>query len=175
MPRERLGILALLAAFIGGALLVTAAGGPPWLALGYAALGACVAAYRLRRGGRRRPAGYEPGPRINAAGQLAFGPAPRPAPAEPVRPPTPSPSPSLEASAPVTRRFEPASQIVASVAALGYALIDRTTRDGSDEVATAIRSECAERRLRLARSRATSKPRRATRRPGPRCAGRWTS
>jgi DNA invertase Pin-like site-specific DNA recombinase len=46
---DRLGALAPLGAFLGGSLLVMLVGGPSWLAIGYAAVGAAVTAARLRR------------------------------------------------------------------------------------------------------------------------------
>jgi DNA invertase Pin-like site-specific DNA recombinase len=46
---DRLGTLALLAAFLGGSLLVMVVDGPSWLAIGYAALGVALTVHRLRR------------------------------------------------------------------------------------------------------------------------------
>jgi DNA invertase Pin-like site-specific DNA recombinase len=143
---ERLGTLALLGAFVGGALLVVAAGGPSWLAIGYAAVGAGLAGYRLLHGTRRRPAGYIPGPRLDRVGQLALAPSPpqgrAPAPAEPRRP---------EASGAPAAPAPSAGERLARTSALGYVLVSRTTDEDAEDPGEAIRAECAARRLNLRR------------------------
>jgi DNA invertase Pin-like site-specific DNA recombinase len=124
-------------------------GGPSWLAIGYAAVGAAVAAYRVRRGARRRPAGYMPGPRLNQAGQLVLAPSPArrpasaPAPAEPLR----APGPPKQPSAPVAS----ATERPLGTSALGYVLVDRTPGEGQEDPGEAIRTLCAARRLNLRR------------------------
>jgi DNA invertase Pin-like site-specific DNA recombinase len=144
---ERLGILALLGAFLGGSLLVMLADGPAWLAIGYATVGAGLTVYRLRRGARRRPAAYIPGPRLNQAGQLVIAPSP-------ARRPAPAPPESLRAPAPpeAPRAPEaPASERALGTSALGYVLVGRTPNDGAEDPGAAIRALCASRRLNLRR------------------------
>jgi DNA invertase Pin-like site-specific DNA recombinase len=145
---ERLGILALLGAFLGGSLLVMLADGPAWLAIGYAAVGAGLAFYRLRNGARRRPAAYIPGPRLNQAGQLVIAPSPArrpaPAPTEPLRAPAPPEAPR----APEATTSERAAL---GTSALGYVLVGRTPSDGAEDPGDAIRALCASRRLNLRR------------------------
>jgi DNA invertase Pin-like site-specific DNA recombinase len=145
---ERLGTFVLLGAFLGGALLVLLVDGPLWLAFGYAAVGAALAGYRLRRGARRRPAHHSPAPRLTQAGQLAARSRARrramaPAPAEPL----PEPAPPEEPDPPET----PSNERLPGTSALGYVLVSRTPGEEAEDAGEAIRALCASRRLNLRR------------------------
>src|SRR6186997_2942652 len=152
---DRFVTVALLGAFLGGALLVMLAGGPSWLAIGYSAVGVVIAGYRqrrgtrgrpagyrLRRGARGRPAGYAPRPRVNQAGELVLAPSPgrRAAPPAPVAPQPepalgPEPAPREEPEPPEEPdAFEaPASEPSHGSSALGYVLVSRKPGENQED------------------------------------------
>jgi DNA invertase Pin-like site-specific DNA recombinase len=140
-------------------LLVGLAGGPTWLAAGYAALGACIVAYRLWRAARSRPARYVPGPRLDGAGQLVLGPPPArrrvaepAAPQPPARRPSHGPAPSTPPAVTAVSESPPKrpaqeAGAPAGDSALGYMLVDRATNGG--DPGKAIRELCGSRGYRL--------------------------